>query len=60
MATRNLGFEDRPAVGRITVSSAAVIRPLAKLHEDKPLKTAFCFETQMEKCSLFRPAGALS
>lgn len=32
----SLGFEDRPAVGRITVSSPAVIRPLAKLNEGKP------------------------
>ncbi|MGF7182988.1 hypothetical protein [Tunturiibacter psychrotolerans] len=30
------GFEDRPAVGRVTVSSPAVIRPLAKLNEGKP------------------------
>ncbi|WP_353061945.1 DNA polymerase [Tunturibacter psychrotolerans] len=32
----NLGFEDLPAVGRVTVSSPAVIRPLAKLNEGKP------------------------
>jgi hypothetical protein len=31
-----LGFEDRPAVGRVTVSSPAVIRPLANLNEGKP------------------------
>ncbi|WP_433973937.1 hypothetical protein [Tunturiibacter lichenicola] len=30
------GFEDLPAVGRVTVSSPAVIRPLAKLNEGKP------------------------
>jgi len=30
-----LGFEDRPAVGRITVSSPAVIRPLEKLNEGR-------------------------
>jgi hypothetical protein len=33
---KSLRFEDRPAVGRITVSSPAVIRPLAKLNEGKP------------------------
>jgi hypothetical protein len=36
LQTASLGFEDRPAVGRITVSSPAVIRPLAKLNEGKP------------------------
>jgi hypothetical protein len=36
MPTQNLEFEDRPAVGRVTVSSPAVIRPLAKLNEGKP------------------------
>jgi hypothetical protein len=30
------GFENLPAVGRVTVSSPAVIRPLAKLNEGKP------------------------
>jgi hypothetical protein len=30
------GFKDLPAVGRVTVSSPAVIRPLAKLNEGKP------------------------
>jgi len=35
MPTQNLEFEDRPAVGRVTVSSPAVIRPLAKLNEGK-------------------------
>lgn len=30
MPTQNLEFENRPAVGRLTVSSPAVIRPLAK------------------------------
>jgi hypothetical protein len=36
LGTRKLGFEDRPAVGRVTVSSPAVIRPLGKLNEGKP------------------------
>jgi hypothetical protein len=31
----SLGFEDRPAVGRVTVSSPAVIRPLERLNEGK-------------------------
>jgi hypothetical protein len=35
MPTQNLEFEDSPAVGRVTVSSPAVIRPLAKLNEGK-------------------------
>lgn len=33
--TQNLEFETQPAVGRVTVSSPAVIRPLAKLNEGK-------------------------
>ncbi len=33
--TRNLSFLGRPAVGRVSVSSPAVIRPLAKLNEGK-------------------------
>ncbi len=36
MTTHSLGFEDRPAVGRVTVSSPAVAKPLAKLNEGKP------------------------
>jgi hypothetical protein len=36
LPTNSLGFEDRPAVGRVTVSSPAVIQPLAKLNEGKP------------------------
>jgi hypothetical protein len=32
---QNLEFENRPAVGRVTVSSPAVIRPLAKLNNGK-------------------------
>jgi hypothetical protein len=35
MPSQNLEFENRPAVGRVTVSSPAVIRPLAKLNENK-------------------------
>jgi hypothetical protein len=35
LPTRSLEFEDRPAVGRITVSSPAVIRPLARLNDGK-------------------------
>lgn len=35
LPTQSLGFEDRPAVGRVTVSSPAVIRPLAKLNEGR-------------------------
>lgn len=33
--TQNLEFGNRPAVGRVTVSSPAVIRPLAKMNEGK-------------------------
>jgi len=35
LPTQNLTFEDLPAVGRITISSPAVIRPLANLNEGK-------------------------
>jgi hypothetical protein len=35
MPTQNLDFENRPAVGRVTVSSPAVIRPLANLNNGK-------------------------
>jgi hypothetical protein len=35
MPTKNLEFENRPAVGRVTVSSPAIIRPLARLNEGK-------------------------
>jgi hypothetical protein len=35
MPTQNLEFENRPAVGRVTVSSPAVIRPLANLNDGK-------------------------
>ena len=31
----NLGFEDRPAVGRVTVTSPTMIRPLANLNADR-------------------------
>jgi hypothetical protein len=37
-STECLEFEYRPAVGRVTVSSPAVIRPLAKLNEGKPYR----------------------
>jgi len=37
LPTRNLTFEDLPAVGRITISSPAVIRPLANLNAGKAL-----------------------
>ena len=33
--TENLGFEDLPAVGRITVSSPSVMKPLANLNRGK-------------------------
>lgn len=33
--TQDLEFENRPAVGRVTVSSPAVMRPLAKLNEGR-------------------------
>jgi hypothetical protein len=33
--TQDLEFEDRPAVGRVIVSSPAVMRPLARLNEGK-------------------------
>jgi hypothetical protein len=36
LPTQKLEFEDRPAIGRLTVSSPALIRPLAKLNERKP------------------------
>ena len=36
LSTQTLGFEQLPAVGRVTVSSPAVIRPFAKLNEGKP------------------------
>src|SRR6202011_2937488 len=35
ISTQSLGFENRPAVGRLTTSSPAVIRPLAKLNDGK-------------------------
>ena len=35
MHTETLDFENRPAVGRVTVSSPAVIRPLANLNDGK-------------------------
>lgn len=35
LPTRNLAFENLPAVGRITISSPGVIRPLAILNEGK-------------------------
>jgi len=34
--TQDLEFENRPAVGRVTVSSPAVTRPLANLNDGKP------------------------
>jgi len=36
LPTEDLDFENRPAVGRVTVSSPAVSEPLAKLNENKP------------------------
>ena len=36
LPTQDLEFENRPAVGRVTVSSPAVIRPLADLNDGKP------------------------
>jgi hypothetical protein len=36
LSTQNLGFENVPAVGRVTVSSPAVIRPLKNLNTGKP------------------------
>jgi hypothetical protein len=35
LPTQNLGFENAPAVGRVTVSSPAVIRPLENLNKGK-------------------------
>jgi hypothetical protein len=35
LSVQSLGFEDSPAVGRVTVSSPAVMRPLAALNEGK-------------------------
>lgn len=36
LPTQSLSFEKAPAVGRVTVSSPAVIRPLTKFNEGKP------------------------
>lgn len=36
LPVQKLGFEDLPAVGRITVSSPAILRPFSKLNEGKP------------------------
>jgi len=38
LSTKRLGFENIPAVGRITVSSPAVMRPLTSLNEGKSYK----------------------
>jgi hypothetical protein len=35
LPTQNLGFEHSPAVGRVTISSPAVLRPLASLNDGK-------------------------
>jgi hypothetical protein len=35
LPTRNLGFENSPAVGRVTISSPAVMRPLVNLNTGK-------------------------
>ena len=35
LSARNLGFEDLPAVGRVTVSSPAVMRPFAQINVGK-------------------------
>lgn len=35
LSTSKLGFEDAPAVGRVTVSSPAVMRPFTRLNKDK-------------------------
>ncbi len=36
LPTKRLPFEDRPAIGRITISSPAIMRPLAALNAGKP------------------------
>jgi hypothetical protein len=36
LPSQELEFVDRPAVGRVTVSSPAIITPLARFNEDKP------------------------
>jgi hypothetical protein len=36
LPTARLSFEDRPAIGRITISSPAVMRPLQQLNDEKP------------------------
>jgi hypothetical protein len=36
LRTRPLPFEQRPAIGRVTISSPAVMRPLATLNEGRP------------------------
>lgn len=33
LPTQNLGFDDLPAIGRVTISSPAVLRPLERLNE---------------------------
>ena len=38
LPTSALGFESSPAVGRVSVSSPAVMKPLAKLNEGKPYR----------------------
>ena len=35
MPTQNLGFEDLPAIGRVTISSPAVLRPVERLNGGK-------------------------
>src|SRR3984893_1330031 len=34
--TQNPGFEQQPAIGRTSITSPAVMQPLAKLNEGKP------------------------
>ena len=36
LRTRPLPFEQRPTIGRVSISSPAVMRPLATLNEGKP------------------------
>lgn len=60
-STDPLDFEDRPAVGRVTISSPAVIRPLAKLNKDKPYPEQvkpFNFLLTCHVKALGHPAGA--
>jgi hypothetical protein len=61
LPTKKLSFEEVPAVGRITVSSPAVIRPLASLNRGKPYRDQikpFNFLLSCHVKALGHPIGA--